>query len=69
MERITVYVNDEPYGLMTGAEVWMVLERLPFETRLAIETGQAYLADGYGNELGTGGGLADGQRLFVVYSA
>lgn len=69
MERITVYVNEEPYGLMTGAEAWMVLERLPLETRFAIETGQAFLADGLGHEVGTGGGLADGQRLYVVYKA
>lgn len=69
MEPITVYVNDEPLAFKTGAEAWMILDRLPLETRFAIETGQAFLADGYGNEIGTGGALADGQRLYVVYKA
>jgi hypothetical protein len=69
MTPITVYVNDAPMALMTGAEAWMAIERLPLETRFAIETGQAFLADGLGNEVGSGGGLADGQRLYVVWRA
>ena len=69
MEPITVWVNDEPMAFLTGAEAWMVGERLPLETRFALETGQAYLADGSGHEIGSGGALADGQRLYVAWKA
>ena len=69
MEPITVFLNDEPLAFKAGAEAWMILDRLPPETRFAIETGQAFLADGAGHEVGSGGALADGQRLYVVYKA
>ena len=69
MEPITVFLNDEPLAFKAGAEAWMILDRLPPETRFAIETGQAFLADGAGHEVGGGGAPPAGPRPHVVYKA
>lgn len=69
MRAITVYVNDEPYGLTIADEVMALVALLPIESAFALTTGQAYLGDSTGNEVGSGGGLADGQRLYLIYKA
>ena len=68
MRAITVWVDDEPYGLTIADEVLALVALLPIEKAFALTTGQAYLGDANGNEVGSGGGLADGQRLYVIYA-
>ena len=67
MRAITVWVDEEPYKLNIADEVEKLVGLLPVEKGFALATGQAYLGDSAGHEVGSGGGLADGHRLYVIY--
>ncbi|MEB3224052.1 MAG: hypothetical protein VKS61_18420 [Candidatus Sericytochromatia bacterium] len=66
MEPITVWLDGVPHGFRQGAQVWMLVGRLPEPERMVIAAGDAFLADAAGHELGSGGALRDGQRLRLV---
>jgi hypothetical protein len=69
MGRITVYVDGTPYSVLAGSEVAVLTHQLPPEQQLAVMNGLAYFTDPYGNQVGEGGGLFDGQRLTIAYFA
>lgn len=69
MRLITVAVDGAPYRLWNDAEVSALIALLPPEAQLALETGMARLTDDRGNEVGAGGGLADGARFRLEYLA
>lgn len=66
---MTIFVDDQPYRLVAGTELWHLLPQLPAETQLAVTNGLAVLVDRFGNEVGSGGALYDGQRLYVAWQA
>ncbi|MFN3428551.1 MAG: hypothetical protein ACK46X_01225 [Candidatus Sericytochromatia bacterium] len=63
MHRITVTVEGVPYSVLQGAEAWVLIDQLPAEQQHALKNGLAYFTDRFGNQVGEGGGLADGQCL------
>jgi hypothetical protein len=67
--RITVHVDGRPYSVVAGSEVWMLIDQLPPEQQLAVKNGLAYFTDRFGNQIGEGGGLFDGQHLSIAYFA
>jgi hypothetical protein len=67
VEPITVWLDGVAHGFRQGAQVWMLVDRLPEADRAAVATGRAYIADRAGHELGSGGGLSDGQRLVLAW--
>ena len=69
MGRITVTVEGIPYSVLQGSEVWVLIDQLPAEQQHALKNGLAYFTDRFGNQLGEGGGLADGQALGIAYLA
>ena len=69
MGRITVTVDGVPYSVLQGSEVGMLVNQLPPEQQLAIKTGLAVFVDRFGNQVGEGGGLHDGQELAIAYLA
>ena len=69
MNRISVTVGGETYALFAGAEVWMLIDQLPPDDQLAIKNGTACLVDRFGNQVGLGGALSDGQVLAVRQQA
>ena len=69
MGRITVFVDGHPYSVLAGSEVGMLVDQLPPEQQLAVKNGLAYFTDPFGNQVGEGGGLFDGQRLAITYVA
>jgi hypothetical protein len=69
MGRITVTVEGIPYSVLQGSEVWVLIDQLPPEQQLALKNGLAYFVDRFGNQIGEGGGLADGQALGIAYYA
>ncbi|MNT57802.1 hypothetical protein D3C72_1952040 [compost metagenome] len=69
MGRITVLVDGEPYSVLSGSEVGSLIDQLPPDQQLALKNGLAYFTDPFGHQLGEGGGLFDGQRLFIAYLA
>lgn len=69
MNRIRITVDGQEYSLFAGAEVWMVVDQLAPDDQLAIKNGTACLVDRFGNEVGLGGALSDGQALSVRQQA
>jgi hypothetical protein len=67
VEPITVWLDGVAYGFREGAQVWMLVDRLPEEVRAAVANGQACIADKAGHELGSGGALSDGQHLKLAW--
>jgi hypothetical protein len=69
MARLEVFVDGRPYSVPVGSEVWLLIDQLPPDAQLAIKSGLAYFTDAFGNQLGEGGALFDGQRLGIAYFA
>ena len=66
---MTVFLDDRPYRLVAGTELSHLLPQLEPETQLALTNGLATVVDRFGNEVGSGGALYDGQRLYVAWQA
>lgn len=63
---ITVYLDDRPVQVLRRMEVGDLCEELPEELREALAKGRAVVQDAQGNQVGSGGALAEGGRYFVV---
>lgn len=66
MDPITVYLDGVAHGFRRGAEVHLLVARLPEALRDDVVKGKAFIADAAGHELGSGGALHDGQRLLFL---
>jgi hypothetical protein len=66
--RITVMVNGVRFSLVPGSAVRDLSPLQPSETRRALDLGLAHYEDSQGNEVGSGGGLWDGQDLRIVWT-
>jgi hypothetical protein len=69
MERLEVFVDGRPYSVPVGSEIWLLIDQLPPEAQAAVKSGLAYFTDSFGNQLGEGGALFNGQRLSIAYFA
>ena len=64
-EPITVYVDDQPVPAADGVTVADLLHALPAAVRDAVRAGRLVVRDAHGYELGSGGALAAGARLYL----
>ncbi|MEB3284254.1 MAG: hypothetical protein VKN33_03090 [Candidatus Sericytochromatia bacterium] len=60
MRQITIYLDGVPHTFMQGAEVWMLVARLPESLKRQWKSGGIVFTDNEGNEVGSGGALLDG---------
>ena len=64
-DQITVYVNDRPVNIYRGMKVKHALISLDQTLYEAAEKGDIVIQDSRGFEVGLGGSLREGSKLFT----
>lgn len=62
---MTIYINDEPVEIFSGATVADALRKAEGDLLTDIEAGNKIVTDRYDNERDLDGELSDGEKLFV----
>jgi hypothetical protein len=64
-DRKTVYVNDKPISIFLWAEVQHCVNAYDSDLFLAVQRGEAEIADSTGERIGWGGFASEGQHIYV----
>lgn len=65
--KITVYVNDKPVEIWNSFMVEHAVLEYDLEMYKDVKAGRAWMEDAAGNPIGEGGGLFEGEMIYVVY--